>query len=142
MTETKSERRPRRDPSGRLATIGDLLGTALAGLVIGVVLLLIFESILALTRVASFGNTSGWIIMILPLWLFTEEFRAAGWGAYRIVVAALAAGFGVAAGMTMAGVVAPLFPALVSGFTGAAACTLVYCLIWFYGLRWLSHRAG
>ncbi|GIE98191.1 hypothetical protein [Paractinoplanes rishiriensis] len=142
MTETKSERRPRRDPSGRLATIGDLLGTALAGLVIGVVLLLIFESILALTRVASFGNTSGWIIMILPLWLFTEEFRAVGWGAHRIVVAALAAGFGVAVGMTVAGLVAPIFPALVSGFVGAGACTLVYCLIWFYGLRWLSQRAG
>src|SRR5262245_46432467 len=108
MTGTKSERRPRRDPSGRLATIGDLLGTALAGLVIGVVLLLVFEAVLSLTRVASFGNTSGWLALILPLWLFTEEFRAARWGAYRIVVAALAAGFGVAAGLIAAGLVAPV----------------------------------
>jgi len=30
MTDTKSARRPRRDPNGRLATIGDLTGTALA----------------------------------------------------------------------------------------------------------------
>jgi hypothetical protein len=142
MTETKSERRPRRDPSGRLATIGDLLGTALAGLVIGVVVLLAFEAVLALTRVTSFGHTSGWLALILPVWLFTEEFRAAGYGAYRIVAAGLAAGFGVAAGMTVAGLASAAFPSLVSGFVGAAGCTVVYCLTWFYGLQWLSDRAG
>jgi hypothetical protein len=140
MTETKSERRPRRDPSGRLATIGDLLGTALAGLVTGVVVLLVFEAILALTRVSSFGHTSGWLAMILPVWLFIEEFRAAGWGAQRIVVAGLAAGFGVATGLSVAGFAASVFPSLASGFAGAVSCTLVYCLIWFYGLRTLRDR--
>jgi hypothetical protein len=57
-------------------------------------------------------------------------------------VAALGAGFGAAAGMTAAGLAAPAFPSLVSGFVGAAGCTVVYCLVWFYGLKWLSHRAG
>ncbi|MFF5296775.1 hypothetical protein [Paractinoplanes globisporus] len=143
MTETKSERRPRRDPSGRLATIGDLLGTALAGLVIGAVLLLAFEAIVALTRISDFGHTSGWIALILPLWLFTEEFRAAREaGPYRVVVAVLAAGFGVAAGLSVAGLVTPALPPLAGGLAGAGTCTVVYCLIWFYGLRWLSHRAG
>jgi hypothetical protein len=76
------------------------------------------------------------------VWLFTEEFRAAGYGAYRIVVAALAAGFGIAVGMTLAGLAASAFPPLVSGAVGAFSLTVVYCLVWFYGLRWLSHRAG
>lgn len=142
MTDAKSERRPRRDPNGRLATIGDLLGAALAGLVIDVVLLLIFESVIALTRLSEFGHTSGWLALILPLWLFTEEFRAASYGAHRVVVAILAGGFGVVAGMTVAGLAAVDFPALVSGFAGAAAGTVAYCLVWFYGLRWLNHRAG
>ena len=143
MTETKSERRPRRDPSGRLVTIGDLLGTALAGLVIGAVLLLLFEAVLSLTRTSEFGGTSGWLALILPLWLFTEEFRAAApHGPYRFVVAVLAGGFGLAAGMLCVGLAAPLFPALVSGLVGAGACTVVYCLVWFYGLRWLAHRAA
>ena len=31
MAETKSERRPRRDANGRLATAGDLVGTARRG---------------------------------------------------------------------------------------------------------------
>ena len=46
------------------------------------------------------------------------------------------------AGMTAAGLIAGFVPALVSGAAGAATGTVVYCLIWFYGLRWLSHRAG
>lgn len=142
MTDTKSTRRPRRDANGRLATIGDLLGTALAGLVTGAVLLLILEAILSLTRVSEFGNTSGWLAIILPVWLFVEEFRAEGYGASRVVVALLGTGFAVAVGMTIAGFAATWFPTLVSGLTGAAAFTVVYCLIWFYGLRWLSHRVG
>ncbi|MGK5680318.1 hypothetical protein [Actinoplanes sp. URMC 104] len=142
MTETTSARRPRRDPSGRLATIGDLIGTALAGLVTGAVLLLVLEAILSLTHVSEFGGTSGWLAIILPVWLFVEEFRAEGYGASRVVVALLGAGFAVAAGMTVAGFAASQFPTLVSGLAGAAAFTVVYCLVWFYGLRWLSHRMG
>ena len=142
MSETKSERRPRRDADGRLATAGDLLGVALAGLVSGVVVLLVFEGVMSLLRLSEFGDASGWLAVILPVWLFTEEFRAAGYGAYRIVVAALAAGFGIAVGMTLAGLAAAAFPPLVSGAVGAFGLTVVYCLVWFYGLRWLSHRAG
>jgi uncharacterized PurR-regulated membrane protein YhhQ (DUF165 family) len=142
MTDAKSERRPRRAPNGRLATFGDLVGTCLAGLVTGIVLVLILESILSVTRVSHFGDTSGWLAVILPVWLFTEEFRAEKFGANRVVVAVLAAGFAVASGLSFAGLAAIDFPRLVSGFVGAAAFAVVYCLVWFYGLRWLSHRAG
>lgn len=140
MTETRSERRPRRDADGRLATVGDLLGVALAGLVCGIAVLLVFEGVMSLVRLSEFGDASGWLAVILPVWLFTEEFRAARYGAYRVVVAMLGAGFGVAVGMTLAGFAASRFPALVSGAVGAAGLTVVYCLVWFYGLRWLSHR--
>jgi hypothetical protein len=137
MTET-TERRPRRDANGRLATVSDLIGTALAGLVIGVVVLLLVEAVLSLTRLSEFGDTSGWLALILPVWLFVEEFRAAGYGAHRIVVGGLAAGFGVAVGLSLASLTSPMFPALVSGGAGALGLTLFYCLIWFYGLRVLS----
>jgi len=142
MTDTRNLRRPRRDADGRLTTIADLLGVALGGLVLGFVVLLVFEGIMSLVRLSDFGSASGWLTLILPLWLFTEEFRAAAYGAYRVVVAVLGAGFGVAVGMSIAGVAANTFPPLVSGTAGAAAFTVVYSLIWFYGLRWLSHRAG
>lgn len=139
MTETKSTRR---DADGRLARFPDLVGTALAGLVVGVVVLLVFEGVMSLLRLSQFGDASGWIALVLPVWLFTEEFRAAGWGATRIIVAILGAGFGVAVGMTLAGLTSGPFPALISGAIGALGLTVVYCAVWFYGLRWLSHRVG
>jgi hypothetical protein len=142
QTESRGARHPRRDADGRLATFADLVGTALAGLVVGGVVLLVFEGVMSLARLSEFGNASGWIALILPIWLFTEEFRVAGWGAYRIVVALLGIGFGLAVGMTLAGLAAGPFPPLVSGAIGALGLTVVYCAVWFYGLRWLSHRAG
>ncbi|SDT72763.1 hypothetical protein [Actinoplanes derwentensis] len=131
-----------KDATGRLATFGDLLGSAFAGLAAGTAVLLIFEAVMALTGLGEFGESNGWLILILPVWLFVEEFRAEGFGAHRIMVAGLAAGFGVAMGMSVAGVVAGVAPALVSGGSGALTGTVVYCLVWFYGLRWLSHRSG
>lgn len=132
----------KKDATGRLATIGDLLGSAFAGLAAGTAVLLVFEAVLALTGLGRFGESNGWLILILPVWLFVEEFRAEGFGAHRVMVGGLAAGFGVAFGMTVAGVVAEVAPALVSGGAGALTGTVVYCLVWFYGLRWLSHRSG
>jgi hypothetical protein len=142
MAETNTGRRPHRDADGRLATAGELLGVAFAGLVCGLVVLLLFEGLMSLARAFEFGSSSGWLALILPVWLFTEEFRAARHGWYRIVVALLGAGFGVAIGMTLAGFAAVGFPPLVSGFVGAVGLTVTYCLVWFYGLRWLSHRVG
>jgi hypothetical protein len=142
VTETSRTRRPRRDADGRLATFPDLLGVALAGLVSGIVVLLVIEAVMSLTHISTFGDTSGWLALILPLWLFTEEFRAVGYGAHRVVVALLAGGFGVAVGMTLAGLVPAAYPNLVSGVVAAAGFTVVYCAIWFYGLRWLEHRQG
>jgi hypothetical protein len=146
MSEAKSadparRDRRRRDADGRLATIGDLLGTVLAGLVAGAAILLIFEAVMSLVRLSTFGSANGWLILILPLWLFVEEFRAAGFGAPRVVVALLAAGFGLALGLTAAGLITAA-PVLFSGATGAAVFTVVYALIWFYGLWWLRHRTG
>jgi hypothetical protein len=131
-----------KDAGGRLATISDLLGSAFAGLAVGAAVLLVFETVMALTGLGEFGESNGWLVLILPVWLFTEEFRAEGFGAHRIMVGGLGAGFGAAAGMTVAGLVAGVAPPLVSGGSGAVTGTVVYCLVWFYGLRWLNHRSG
>lgn len=131
----------KKDATGRLATIGDLLGSAFAGLAAGAAVLLVFEAVMALTGLGEFGESNGWLVVILPVWLFTEEFRAEGFGAHRIIVAVLAAGFGVAVGMSVAGLLSGVSPPLVSGGAGAVAGTVVYCLLWFYGLRVLSHRS-
>lgn len=140
MTQTRSY--PRRDADGRLATVGDLLGVVLAGLLVGLAVLLVFEAVMSVLRLSRFGDASGWLAIILPAWIFVEEFRAAGYGGRRIVVALLAAGFGVGVGMTVAGLASQSFPPLVSGAAGAAGLSVCYALVWFYGLRSLRDRAG
>jgi hypothetical protein len=141
MTETKNAGRSRRDADGRLATLGDLLGVVLAGLLCGAVVLLIFEAITALVRVSPFGDTSGWLVLVLPAWLFVDDFRAAPFGAPRVVAALLGAGFAFAVGMTAAGLASGL-PPLAGGAVGATASTVTYALIWFYGMRWMRHRTS
>ncbi|GAA0816317.1 hypothetical protein [Spirilliplanes yamanashiensis] len=140
MTETRTY--PRRDAEGRIASISDLLGVVLAGLLVGVAVLLLFEAVMSVLQLSRFGQASGWLAVLLPAWTFVEEFRAVGYGGRRIVVAILAAGFGVGVGMTVAGAVAQSFPPLVSGAAGAAGTSVFYALIWFYGLRSLRDRAG
>lgn len=141
MSEAKSAGFPRRDADGRLATIGDLLGVAGAGLLVGLVAVLVFDAGFALLGLGEFGQASGWLAAVLPAWLFVEDFRAARYGAARVVAALLAAAFGVALGLLAAGLVVDL-PSLVGGAAGAAAFTVGYAVVWFYGVRWLEHRTG
>lgn len=157
MSEAKSESFPRRDAEGRIVALGDLLGTTLAGVVIGVLALVVFDFAFAMIGLGEFGRANGWLAVILPAWLFVEEFRA--WGGRfeppgkasragpsvgfptRILVALLAAAVAVALGLLAAGLAAAL-PPLADGAIAAAAFALSYALIWFSGIRWLAHRMG
>lgn len=141
MTATNRTGFPRRDPGGRIAVAGDLLGLTLAYLVIGLLGLVAFDVVFALLDLAEFGRASGWLAVVLPGWLFVEEFRVERYGAARVAAALVATGVGVALGLLAAGLAAEL-PPLAGGAAGATACALGYALVWFYGLRWLQSRTG
>lgn len=132
---------PRRDAEGRILTLGDLLGVSLAGLVIGVLALLVFEWAFATIGDSGFGGTNGWLAVILPLWLFWDEFRAWEFGAARVVAALAGIALGVLAGLLAAGL-APGLPALFTGALAAAVFTVVYAVVWFHGVHWLARRTG
>lgn len=132
---------PRRDAEGRILTLGDLLGVTLAGLVIGVLALLLFEWAFAAVGAGGFGGTNGWLAVILPLWLFWDDFRAWEFGAARVLAALVGLGVGVLAGLLAAGLAAGL-PALFTGALAAAVFTVVYAVIWFHGVHWLARRTG
>ncbi|HEY2950121.1 MAG TPA: hypothetical protein VGJ53_17270 [Micromonosporaceae bacterium] len=131
----------RRDAQGRLIRAVDLLGLTLGGFVVGIMALVLFDGAFALLGFGDFGRANGWLAVILPGWLFVEDFRAWRYGPARVVAALVAAGVGVGLGLVAAGLAGGL-PALVSGGTGALVASVAYALIWFYGVRWLSHRAG
>ncbi|MEV0732006.1 MULTISPECIES: hypothetical protein [Polymorphospora] len=140
MTEEKTTY-PRRDAEGRIEHLPDLLGVALAGLVIGVLALVVFDAGFALMGLGEFGRANGWLAIILPAWIFVEEFRAWSYGPARIAAALVAAAVSITAGLLAAGLAEEL-PALASGSLAAGVFALVYSLIWFYGIRWLAHRVG
>ena len=81
------------------------------------------------------------IAVILPLWLFWDEFRAWEFGAARVVAALAGLGLGVVAGLLVAGLASGL-PALFTGASAAAVFTVVYAVIWFHGVHWLARRTG
>ncbi|MFG3420070.1 hypothetical protein ACIBTZ_11925 [Micromonospora sp. NPDC049460] len=140
MTEQRSGF-PRRDAEGRILTLGDLLGVSLAGLVIGVLAVVLFDWAFALIGSGDFGRANGWLAVILPAWLFWDDFRAWEFGAARVVAALVAGAVGLVAGLVVAGLAAGLAP-LVSGGLGAAAFTLGYAVVWFHGVHWLARRTG
>ncbi|MGW4295553.1 hypothetical protein ACWEH1_21225 [Micromonospora chersina] len=140
-TEEQPRSFPRRDAEGRILTLGDLLGVSLAGLVIGVLALVLFEWAFATMGAGDFGRTNGWLAVILPLWLFWDDFRAWEFGAARVLAALAGIAVGVLAGLLAAGLAAGL-PPLVSGALAAAVCTVVYAVIWFHGVHWLARRTG
>ncbi|WFF02433.1 hypothetical protein [Micromonospora sp. WMMD964] len=132
---------PRRDAEGRVATLGDLLGVCLAGVVIGALALVLFDWAFASIGAGDFGHTNGWLAVILPAWLFWDDFRAWDFGAARVLAAVVAAAVGVFVGLLIAGLGAGL-PPLLSGALAAAAFTVAYAVVWFPGVRWLARRTG
>ncbi|MFG1954147.1 hypothetical protein [Micromonospora sp. NPDC048830] len=132
---------PRRDADGRVVAFGDLLGVSLAGLVIGLLALLVLDWGFATVGAGEFGRANGWLAIILPAWLFWEDFRAWEFGAARVVAAVAAAVLAVVGGLLVADLVAGL-PSLLSGGLAAAAFTLVYAAVWFHGVHWLAGRTG
>ncbi|HEX5741986.1 MAG TPA: hypothetical protein VFY17_10610 [Pilimelia sp.] len=104
----------------------------LAGVVCGVLALAAFDGMFAVAGWGGFGETNGWLAVILPLMVAVEEFRAwSGWGRVLAAVGALAVA--VAVGLLAAGLVDG--PPLFGGAVGAVVTTALYAPLWFHGVR-------
>jgi hypothetical protein len=138
MSETTTF--PRRDADGRVVRLAELLAWVAAGLVIGVVVLLLVDGVSALLGLGRFGRLSGWLAGILPVWLFTEEFRAwrgvPGRAAVAVISGLPALILGFAGAQTIGGVLPPLG----AGAVGATIGALLYGALWYVGIRWLADR--
>lgn len=137
-----SQRFPRRDEHGRVSGLPDLLALTVAALLTTAAALLVIDVASMLFGGSSLGSSSGWFLLILPVWLFIlEELRAWRGVSGRIVVAGSGALVALALGLLAANAVAGL-PALLSGGVGAAVASLAYAVYWFHGIRWLARREG
>jgi hypothetical protein len=132
---------PRRDGTGRIEVLPDLLGIVFAGLVIGVLAVALLDWAFALAGVGRFGRANGWLALILPAWLFVEEFRAWGPGPARVLAAVGCAVLAIVLGLLVSGLAAGL-PTLASGAVGATVAAVAYAVTWFSAVRWLARRTS
>jgi hypothetical protein len=132
---------PRRDADGRVVHLVELIAWVGAGLVLGFVVLLVIDGVSSLLGAGRFGQVSGWLAAILPVWLFTEEFRA--WRAVpaRIITALGCGVLAVVIGFSASIAAAHALPPLGSGAVGAAISAFLYALLWYVGIRWLADRS-
>jgi hypothetical protein len=138
----RRDRFPHRDEHGRVAGLPDLLALTVAALLTTLAVLLLIDGVSTYLGWGEFGSSSGWLALILPLWLFLlEEFRAWRGVSGRLALAASGGLVGLALGLGAAGLAAGL-PPLLSGGLGAAVASLSYALYWFHGIRWLARREG
>lgn len=137
MTEGTRPALPRKDEEGRVQYLPDLLGVAALFAVVNGIGLLLIDGLLAVLGLATFGRSSGWLVVILPAFLYFEDFRA--WKAYRLrwLAAPVAVLVGIVAGMFGAGLV-PVDVPLLTGAVGAFVAVLAYALVWWVGIRLLT----
>jgi hypothetical protein len=137
--KTQAQVFPRRDADGRVISLRELLIAVFVGALIGLAALAVIDGVFSLIGFGAFGGASGWLAVLLPLFLFVDDFRA--WrvaGGWRRVVAALVAmAIAIPVGLTAAWVASGL-PPIVSGAVGAAVLALAYAVIWFVWIRWVT----
>jgi hypothetical protein len=128
---------PRRDEEGRVRYLPELMGVAALFAVVNGVGLLLIDGLLAVFGLATFGRSSGWLVVILPAFLYFDDFRA--WKAYRLrwLAAPVSALVGIVVGLFAAGFV-PVDVPLVSGAVGAFVAVLAYAPVWWVGIRLLT----
>jgi hypothetical protein len=134
---SKTTNVPRRDAAGRVVGLPDLIAAALAYALVNAAGLLLIDGVLALLGLSRFGRSSGWLVLILPGLLFFDELRAWRGFPVRFVVALVAAVVAVGLGLLVAGLATDL-PPLVSGGIGALVAVVVYGVIWFPAIRWVT----
>jgi hypothetical protein len=131
---------PRRDAEGRVVRLAELLAWVAAGLVLGFVVLLLVDGVSSLLGLGRFGRLSGWLAGILPMWLFTEEYRAWHGVPARVGMALVSGLLAGTLGFAVAVTVSDALPPLGSGAVGAAISAFLYGVLWYVGIRWLADR--
>jgi hypothetical protein len=128
---------PRRDAHGRVVSLTELLGVVVLLAAVNAIGLVAIDGLITLLGSSSFGDSSGWLIVILPGLLFFDDFRA--WRAHQVryLAALVSAAAAIGLGLVAAGLAGDL-PPMVSGGIGAIVALLTYAPLWFLGIRWLT----
>jgi hypothetical protein len=143
MADTSEQQQsfPRRGDSGRIDRLPDLLAIILVGLLVGLAALCLYDLVFWAIGYGRFGRASGWLALVLPLWLLVEDYRAWKGVPGRGAVAILSAAVGLALGLLAASLTSAL-PPLASGGVGATVAAACYGLAWYAGTRYCARHFG
>lgn len=126
--------RPSADEKPQVASLGQLVGSALAYFVMGAVVLVVIDLVFVLPTGRGFGQTSGWIAALPTVWVYTEAFRrytgAARWGVMAVGVL-----LGLGAGLAVTVIAPAAWLPMYSGGLGGLAAALVYAPLWYAGIK-------
>lgn len=118
----------------QVASLGQLIGSALAYFVMGAVVLVVIDLVFVLPTGRGFGQTSGWIAALPTVWVYTEAFRRYA-GASRWGIMAVGVLLGLTAGLAATVVAPATWLPMYSGGLGGLAAALVYAPLWHAGIK-------
>ena len=128
MAEGKTDGKP------RIETLGQLIGTVLAYVVMGAIALVVIDLLFIAVGGGDFGRISGWIAAVPSVFVFTEQFRRYE-GASRWAVALIGVLLGIGAGIGATVLLPQTWPALATGGVGGLVSALVYSALWYAGIK-------
>jgi hypothetical protein len=137
MTTVARSAVPPRDELGRVISLPQLVAVAVGFTIVNAVGLVLIDGLLTLLGLGEFGRSSGWLVLILPAFLYFDDFRAWRQSRLRWLVAPVAALVAITLGLFGAGLVGGDVP-LLSGAVGALVAALTYAPVWWIGIRLLG----
>lgn len=118
----------------RTETLGQLIGTVLAYVVMGAIALAVVDLLFVTAAGGDFGGVSGWVAAVPSVFVFTDQFRRYEGGsrwAVAIACVVLALGAGIAATVLLP----PTWPSLATGGIGGLVAALAYAALWYSGIN-------
>jgi len=118
-----------------------LLAGAVGGVVIGLVLVVAVDGLFSLLGAGKFGQLTGFLA-IVPAALYMHAVQKAIPGPSQLMLTVVSAILALIPALALAFEVGADWPRLLSGALGAFAFVLIYVVLWYAGLRWLTQRSA
>lgn len=118
----------------RIETLGQLVGTVLAYLVMGAVALAVVDLLFVTAAGGDFGRIPGWMAALPTVFVFTDQFRRYT-GASRWAITAVGAVLALGAGIAVTLLLPPTWLPLVTGGIGGLAAAVAFAVLWYAGIQ-------
>lgn len=134
MTERAGREGLEEEGKPRVETLGQLVGTVLAYVVMGAIILVVVDLLFSAVVGDDFGRIPGWMAAVPSVFVFTDQFRRHE-GASRWAVAVLGAVLGIGVGVAASVLLPQTWPPLAVGGIGGLVAALVYAALWYAGIK-------